>query len=57
MHLIRVAGRTEAALPAVAEVRTQLVLAWREERRRERERAAVAQLRRQWQVRVEDVGA
>jgi hypothetical protein len=56
-HLVRVAGRTEATLPAVADVRTQLVLAWREDRRRERERAAIAQLRRQWQVRVEDVGA
>ena len=56
-HLVLVAGRTEAALPAVAEVRTQLVLAWREDRRRERERAAIAQLRQHWQVRVEDVGA
>ena len=57
VHLVRVAGRTEAALPAVADVRSQLVLAWREDRRRERERATIAALRRQWQVRVEDVGA
>jgi hypothetical protein len=37
-----------AALPAVADVRSQLVLAWREERREARERAALAQLRQQW---------
>jgi len=54
VHLVRVAGRTDGALPAVGQVRSQLVLAWREERRQIREREALAQLRRQWRVRVED---
>jgi len=54
VHLVRVAGRTDGALPAVGQVRSQLVLAWREERRQVREREALAQLRRQWRVRVED---
>jgi hypothetical protein len=57
VHLVRVAGRTEGGLPAVGEVRSQLVLAWREERRQTREREALAQLRRQWRVRVEGIGA
>ena len=57
VHLVRVTARTDAALPAVADVRSQLVLAWREERREARERAALAQLRQQWRVRVEDAGA
>lgn len=56
-HLVRIVARTDAGLPAVAEVRRQLVLSWREERRRARERAAIAELRRRWRVRVEDRGA
>ena len=53
VHLVRIAERTVAALPAVAEVRPQLLLAWREERRHARERSALAELRRRWRVRVE----
>ena len=56
-HLVRVVARTDAGLPAVADVRRQLVLSWREERRRARERVALAELRRRWRVRVEDHGA
>jgi len=54
VHLVRVAERTDGALPAVGQVRSRLVLAWREERRQARARAALVQLRRQWRIRVED---
>jgi len=57
VHLIRVAARTDGTLPAVGDVRSRLVLAWREERREARERATLAQLRQQWRVRVGDAGA
>jgi hypothetical protein len=57
VHLVRVVERTSAALPEVGAARTRLLLAWREERRQARERDALAQLRRQWRIRVEDVGA
>ena len=56
-HLVRVVARTDAGLPAVADIRRQLVLSWREERRHARELAALAELRRRWRVRVEDHGA
>ena len=57
VHLVRIAARTAGALPSVTDVRRQLVLAWREERRHARERAAIAELRQRWRVRVEDQGA
>ena len=56
-HLVRIVARTPAVLPAVADVRRQLVLSWREERRQAHERAALARLRERWRVRVEDRGA
>jgi hypothetical protein len=56
-HLVRIVTRTDAALPAVADVRAQLVLSWREERRDAREQGAMAELRRRWRVRVEEQGA
>jgi hypothetical protein len=57
IHLVRIVERTAAGLPAVAEVRRPLLLAWHEERRQARERAALARLRERWRVRVEGVGA
>lgn len=53
VHLVRIVERSDGALPAVGDVRSQLVLAWREEQRAARERAAIADLRRRWRVRVE----
>lgn len=57
VHLVRVTARTEATLPAVADVRGRLVQAWRAEHRRARAHAALDGLRRRWRVRVEDAAA
>jgi hypothetical protein len=57
VHLVRIEARTAPALPAVAEVRRPLLVAWREQGRRARERAALERLRQRWNVRVEGVGA
>jgi hypothetical protein len=57
VHLVRVVERAPPVLPGVAEVRGQVLLAWREDRRSQRERDALERLRQRWRVRVEDRAA
>ena len=52
MHLVRVRGRTAARAPRLEEVRDRVVADLREERRRERGRAAYRVLRDDYEVRL-----
>ena len=52
MHLVRVVRRTESRLPALAELRDRVVADLRDERRRERSRAAYQAVREEYEVRL-----
>lgn len=52
MHLVRVVGRTESRLPALAELRDRVVADLWDERRRERSRAAYQAVREEYEVRL-----
>lgn len=56
LHLVRVDARSPAELPALARIRAAVVQDWAEERRGEALRAALADLRRKYDVRVERPG-
>ena len=52
VHLVRVIGRTESRLPALAELRDRVVADLRDERRREQSRAAYQAVREEYEVRL-----
>jgi hypothetical protein len=53
LHLVRVSERVPAEVPELARIRAAVRQDWAEERRRETQRAALAELRRKYTVRVE----
>jgi hypothetical protein len=53
LHLVRVSRRIPSELPALARIRAAVQQDWAEERRRETLRAAVAELRKKYVVRVD----
>jgi hypothetical protein len=53
LHLVRVRDRVPAEVPALARIRATVLQDWSEERRREAQRTARAELRRKYTVRVE----
>ncbi len=53
-HLVRVEERLPAALPALVDVRAEVAGSWREERRRDAERAARARLRARYEIATGD---
>jgi len=57
LHLVRVGERVPAEVPALARIRPAVLQDWSEERRRETLRAAIAELRRKYTVRVEPTPA
>jgi len=56
LHLVRVGQRTDAGLPALARIRAAVRQDWSEERRHAALRAALADLRRAYDVRVDREG-
>jgi hypothetical protein len=56
VHLVKVSSRSEARLPALAEVRDRVAVDWSVEQRREIDRAAFARLKEGYEIHIEDGG-
>jgi hypothetical protein len=56
-HLVRVTDRRPARLPAVAEVRAQVLREWQDERRRQQKEQLYARLRQRYEITVEPAEA
>ncbi len=55
-HVVKVTARREAEVPALAEIRAEVLEAWREARRRALEAAALARWREAFEIEIVEVG-